>query len=92
MSATVLHQWNEFEDNNHYSETSVTIPLTVKNKSSTELPEFIQTIAKIELREDEDTKGKCLELFRDWISKYPDIQNINTGKNMMLLKREILGK
>lgn len=44
------------------------------------LPEHVQEVALKELREDENTRKQCLSAFRQWISKNPDIQNVNTGK------------
>lgn len=43
------------------------------------LPEDVQQVALKELREDESSRSQMLMAFRQWISKNPDVQNINMG-------------
>lgn len=51
------------------------------------LPEHIQQVALIELRENESVRNQAISAFRQWILKNADIQNVNTGMvNNYILK------
>lgn len=39
----------------------------------------LKTLAKVELREDDETRAHALATMREWIAKHPDIINCRTG-------------
>ncbi len=39
----------------------------------------LKLLAKVELREDEETRSHALATMREWIGKHPDIVNCRTG-------------
>lgn len=43
------------------------------------LPKEVQKVASQELRENENARNQSLVAFQQWVSKNPDVQNINTG-------------
>lgn len=72
MSSTSLiasHPWS----------TPPTMDNTISEKFS-DLTEMAAFVAKTELREDKKTREQCLEQFKEWIRKNPDIQNCLTGR------------
>jgi len=44
------------------------------------LSERFKTIAKEELREDENRKQQALQQFREWIMKHPFLKNVRQGQ------------
>lgn len=47
------------------------------------LSEFAKTVAKEELREDDETRIFVLKQMRDWIQKNPRILHCRTGMNLL---------
>lgn len=43
----------------------------------------LKLMAKVELREDEETRNHALATMREWIAKHPDIINCRTGTNIV---------
>lgn len=40
----------------------------------------LKLLAKVELREDDETRNHALATLREWIAKHPDIVNCRTGE------------
>lgn len=40
----------------------------------------LKLLAKVELREDEETRNHALATLREWIAKHPDIVSCRTGE------------